>query len=127
MRQCILIDRRKDCHFLVFFAVCKARRAATHSTSQSGILNMTTTTLGRSLLRTWLLRPLLSASIINARHDAVECFTLSENVLTATKMHGHLKGMRNIPKVVKNIKVGKGVVSDWSGLVKVGLVKGCWL
>ena len=41
-----------------------------------GILNNTRTTLGKALLREWLLRPSTSIPVINARHDAVACFVL---------------------------------------------------
>src|ERR1700677_3687070 len=65
-----------------------------------GMLDNTRTTLGRSLLRTWLLMPSLSLEVINARHDAVECFTRLENIDIANVMHGQLKGIRNVPRVL---------------------------
>ncbi|KDR82897.1 hypothetical protein GALMADRAFT_220895 [Galerina marginata CBS 339.88] len=83
-----------------------------------GILNNTKTTLGRSLLRTWLLRPSLSLSEIRSRHDAVECFMRSENVATANILHNHLKGVKNIPRVMGLMKDGKAKLTDWQCLVK---------
>ncbi|KAG6907882.1 hypothetical protein DXG01_007046 [Tephrocybe rancida] len=84
-----------------------------------GILNGTNTSLGRSLLRTWLLRPSLSLDVINKRHDAVECFLHSENLVAAGSMHPHLKGIKNVPRMLSVLKTGRGKVSDWQGLVKV--------
>jgi len=84
-----------------------------------GILNGTKTTLGRSLLRTWLLRPSLSIPTIKARHDAVGCFLRSENIATATQLHNHLKGIKNMPRIMNLLRDGKGRVSEWQGLVKV--------
>ncbi|GLB38388.1 putative ATPase domain of DNA mismatch repair MUTS family protein [Lyophyllum shimeji] len=83
-----------------------------------GTLNVTKTSLGRSLLRTWLLRPSLSLAVINQRHNAVECFLRSENVLPASVMHGHLKGIKNVPRILRIMRAGKAKVSDWQGLVK---------
>ena len=84
-----------------------------------GMLDSTRTTLGRSLLRTWLLRPSLSLEVINARHDAVECFSRPENIDIANVMHGQLKGIKNVPRVIAALRAGKAVLSDWQGLVKV--------
>ncbi len=87
--------------------------------SYSGILNNTKTTLGRSLLRTWLLRPCLSISEITSRHDAIDCFINPENITVAKTLHTHLKGIKNTPRIVSIMKVGKAKLQDWQGLVKV--------
>jgi DNA mismatch repair protein MSH5 len=86
---------------------------------RAGTLNSTKTTLGRALLRTWLLRPSLSLSIIKARHDAVACFVSAENLVPAHTMHGHLKGIKNVPRILEIMRSGKAKMSDWQGLVKV--------
>ncbi|KAJ7134704.1 DNA mismatch repair protein MutS [Mycena epipterygia] len=83
-----------------------------------GTLNNTKTTLGRALLRTWLLRPSLSLPVIKARHDAVACFVSSENLVPAYAMHGHLKGIKNVPRILEIMRSGKAKMSDWQGLVK---------
>ncbi|KAF8890007.1 muts domain V-domain-containing protein [Gymnopilus junonius] len=83
-----------------------------------GILNNTKTTQGRSLLRTWLLRPSLSVSEIRSRHDAVECFMRAENLTTANALHNHLKGVKNVPRIMGLMKDGKAKLADWQGLVK---------
>ncbi|KAL5519837.1 hypothetical protein ACEPAG_1497 [Sanghuangporus baumii] len=83
-----------------------------------GILNSTRTTLGRFLLRQWLLRPSLSLLVINARHDAVECLTTPENIVTSDAMCAHLKGLRNIPRILRMLKVGKAGLNEWQGIVK---------
>ncbi|KAG6814232.1 hypothetical protein H0H92_015347 [Tricholoma furcatifolium] len=83
-----------------------------------GILNMTNTNMGRSLLRTWLLRPSLSLDVINKRHDAVECFIRPENLSSVKELHTHLKGIKNVPRMLSVLKTGKAKVSDWQGLLK---------
>ncbi|KAI6129695.1 muts domain V-domain-containing protein [Pisolithus croceorrhizus] len=83
-----------------------------------GIFNTTRTSLGRSLLRTWLLRPSLSLAVLEARHTAVECFLLPENTPAITALQTHLKGITNVPKTIKTLKCGKGTANDWQALVK---------
>ncbi|KAF8798995.1 hypothetical protein BYT27DRAFT_7177307 [Phlegmacium glaucopus] len=83
-----------------------------------GILNGTKTTMGRSLLRTWLLRPSLSISVIRFRQDAVACFLRSENLVTSNTMHNHLKGLKNVPRILGLMKDGRAKLSEWQGLVK---------
>ena len=85
-----------------------------------GILNHTKTTLGRALMREWLLRPTLSLSIVSDRHDAIACFMQPDNQTTAGTMHSHLNGIKNIPRILGLLKAGKARVSDWQCLVKVG-------
>ena len=84
-----------------------------------GILNGTKTNLGRQLLRTWLLRPSLSLSTISKRHDAVECFSRPENLATVNLIHNHVKGLKNMPRILKALASGKAQLRDWQGFVKV--------
>ncbi|CAA7258834.1 unnamed protein product [Cyclocybe aegerita] len=83
-----------------------------------GILNNTKTTLGRTLLRTWLLRPSLSLQVIRDRLDAVGCFVRPENLSSASLLRTHLKGLKNIPRIMGLMRTGKSKLVDWQGLVK---------
>ncbi|KAJ3525628.1 hypothetical protein NM688_g8376 [Phlebia brevispora] len=69
-------------------------------------------------MRQWLLRPSTSIPVIQARHDAVACFIRPENTSTATLMQTHLKGIKNVPKILGTLRTGKAQVADWQGLVK---------
>lgn len=84
-----------------------------------GILNNTKTSLGRSILRTWLFRPSLSIPVITARHDAIAAFLRPENLTTAHAMHSHLSGIKNIPRILGAMRNGKAGIGEWQGLVKV--------
>ena len=75
--------------------------------------------MGRSILRTWLLRPSLSIPVIRSRQDAVACFLHPENLVTSNAMHNHLKGLKNMPRVLGLMKDGRVKLSDWQALVKV--------
>jgi DNA mismatch repair ATPase MutS len=80
------------------------------------------TTLGRSLLQTWLLRPSCSLSVIKARHDAVACLLLPENLTITDDIRSQLKGIRNVPRCLSRIKSGRAKIAEWQGLVKVRLL-----
>ncbi|KAE9400467.1 hypothetical protein BT96DRAFT_965335 [Gymnopus androsaceus JB14] len=90
--------------------------------SLAGILNVTNTSLGRTLMRSWLLRPSLSLSVINARHDAVACFLRPENITTAKTLNGYLKGIKNVPRMLGILRSGKAKVIDWQVLLKFTLL-----
>lgn len=90
-----------------------------------GILNHTRSALGRSLMRTWFLRPLLSLQVIKERHDAVECFMRPENQVPSSTIHAHLKGIKNLPRILSTMKSGRAKLPDWQGLVKVWPVGLC--
>ncbi|KAL1736511.1 DNA mismatch repair protein MutS [Schizophyllum commune] len=83
-----------------------------------GIINTTKTTLGRQLLKTWFLRPSLSIPVITARHDAIDCFLSPDNNSPVRSMHGHLKGIKNVPRILATIKSGGATLVEWQGLVK---------
>jgi DNA mismatch repair protein MSH5 len=85
----------------------------------SGTLDYTKTALGRSLLRTWLLRPSLSLATISARHDAVTCFIDPQNFAVTGTMHTHLNGIKNVPKIFGAVRGGRGKLADWQAIVKV--------
>jgi DNA mismatch repair protein MSH5 len=84
------------------------------------MLDFTVTALGRELLRTWLMRPSCSSSVIQERHDAITCFLLPENMTASDYLHSQLKGTRNIPRVLARLKAGKAKSNEWQALVKVG-------
>ncbi|KAG6377088.1 muts domain V-domain-containing protein [Boletus reticuloceps] len=83
-----------------------------------GILNTTRTALGRSLLRTWFMRPSLSLQVLQARHDAIECFICAENLPVFGALQTQLRGIANIPKTLGLLRSGKGKFSDWQAIVK---------
>lgn len=109
--------RKKDYRYLVYtyFSLPSSRSLAW----SSGIMNTTRTALGRSLLRTWFIRPSLSLQVLQARHDAVECFLRAENLPVVSALQSQLQGITNIPKTLGFLRSGKGKISDWQALVKV--------
>lgn len=48
----------------------------------------------------------------------------AENLEPAHAMHNHLKGIKNVPRILGVMRTGRAKVSDWQGLVKVGFFLG---
>jgi len=104
---------------LSIYGVLESSSATQLCDSNAGILDNTRTTLGRNLLREWLLRPSLSLPIIAARHAAVACFVNPENMTTADEIQKHLSGIKNTPRILRMLKSGTAKVKDWQGVVEV--------
>ena len=119
MRRSTQLRRKRDYRYSVRVPPPNAVPCGFLLTKFIGLLDNTRTTLGRSLLRTWLLMPSLSLEVINARHDAIECFTRPENIDIANAMHGQLKGIKNVPRLLAALKADKAALANWQGLVKV--------
>jgi len=101
--------------------------AYTHSTAQqkqglslAALLQTTCTPQGTILLRSWLVRPLLSLADIRARHDAVECLVKPGNASIVGGLRGGLRGIKNLRRILGN-RLHKGVAEprDWRALLEV--------
>ncbi|KAF8756590.1 ATPase domain of DNA mismatch repair MUTS family, partial [Rhizoctonia solani] len=82
------------------------------------LLNHTSTYLGRSLLRRWCLRPSLSITTIDARHAAIQCFLLPENMSAASTIRANLRGLCQMPKTMALLRTGRGRLPEWRGVAK---------
>ncbi|OXC87107.1 DNA mismatch repair protein MSH5 [Cryptococcus neoformans] len=82
-----------------------------------GKLDSTVTPLGKKLLHTWHLRPLLDLSEISARHDAVQFFSSTENAPFTTSLRKIMKGVRNVPAHCTKLQTGRGGYVEWKCLV----------
>lgn len=92
----------------------------------TGKLDSTVTPLGKKLLHTWHLRPLLDLSEISARHDAVEFFSSAENAPIMTSLRKTMKGVRNVPAHCTKLQTGRGSYVEWKCLVDVSDVVNLW-
>ena len=75
--------------------------------------------MGKLLLKRWLLQPSLEIDILNARFDAVDCFSLPDNSHIAENLHKSLN-VKNIPRVIKSLIAGVNSVAMWQALNSVG-------
>ncbi|KWU42860.1 hypothetical protein RHOSPDRAFT_35589 [Rhodotorula sp. JG-1b] len=102
--------------------------AATHSRATKeglslfGIANLTRTPLGRAKMRDWFLRPSLELSVIEQRHDAVECFLREDNQHVVDAIRSHIREIKNTPLLLKKLGGGSMHMKDWQVVWKLTFV-----
>ncbi|KAA8906732.1 muts domain V-domain-containing protein [Sphaerosporella brunnea] len=85
-----------------------------------GIINMTRSPLGHRLLKQWFLRPSLSINVINERQESVAVLLRADNDHVIGTLGKSLKRVKNIPKILGQLKRGKGGAQrggEWSSVV----------
>ncbi|KAK9384476.1 muts domain V-domain-containing protein [Lipomyces mesembrius] len=82
-----------------------------------GILNSTVTPFGHQLLKSWFLRPSLSLPVITERHSAVALFVRPDNLHITYALKSSLKKIKNIPRLLTNLNMGKATLGDWKAII----------
>lgn len=104
-------------------------------------MNVAKTPLGRSLMKSWFLRPLLDFSQIEKRQDAVECFIRPENRAPliplavdeeslidsartlieeiAESIQSQFRLIKNGPRTLSILNMGRGSLRDWQTIWNV--------
>ncbi|KAG0501432.1 hypothetical protein HPP92_001504 [Vanilla planifolia] len=83
-----------------------------------GMFNKCVTPLGRRLLRSWFLRPILTLNLLNSRLNAVSFFLCCEELMSA--LRETLKSVRDIPFMLKKFNSPSALctVADWNAFMK---------
>ncbi|KAK4795156.1 hypothetical protein SAY86_013150 [Trapa natans] len=89
-----------------------------------GMMNKCSTTMGRRLLRSWFLRPILDLKKLNCRLDAISFFLRSEELMNS--LCATLKSVKDIPHILKKFNSPSSIStnSDWSSFLKASSVLG---
>uniref|UniRef100_A0A7N2M8A4 DNA mismatch repair protein MutS core domain-containing protein n=1 Tax=Quercus lobata TaxID=97700 RepID=A0A7N2M8A4_QUELO len=79
------------------------------------------TPMGRRLLRSWFLRPILDLENLNRRLNAISFFLCSEDLMAS--LRETLKSVKDVPHILKKFNAPSSVCScsDWIAFLKV-----CW-
>ena len=86
-----------------------------------GILNQTKTPLGKILLKSWFQRPSLEISLIKLRQSVISNLLKGDNQYLLNTLSGSLRGIKNLPKLLKNLNEGKGSLGAWRDIQKVSV------
>ena len=78
----------------------------------SGMLNLTVTPLGKKLLYSWMLRPLLDFDRIAERHNAVDLFAHPDFCHQVADLCRSLKTIKNVNVFCSKISRGRGTWRD---------------
>ncbi|WOK91851.1 hypothetical protein Cni_G00542 [Canna indica] len=83
-----------------------------------GMLNKCVTPMGRRLLRSWFLRPVLDLDILNNRLNTISFFLCCDEVMSA--LHETLKTVRDVPHMLKKFNSPSSLctTSDWNTFLK---------
>ncbi|KAI5805773.1 muts domain V-domain-containing protein [Geopyxis carbonaria] len=85
-----------------------------------GIMNLTRSTLGQRMLKQWFLRPTLNIEIILERNDGISMLLKPENSPATDAIQKFLRKVKNIPKIIGQLKRGKGSAQrggEWNSLM----------
>ncbi|PWW76611.1 hypothetical protein C7212DRAFT_357556 [Tuber magnatum] len=84
-----------------------------------GIMNLTRSPLGHTMLKQWFLRPSLSIEVINERQDAISAFLRPDTSHMIQVIGKSLRKIKNIPKILAGLRKGpgrEGRSGEWSAL-----------
>ncbi|XP_031503245.1 DNA mismatch repair protein MSH5 [Nymphaea colorata] len=97
---------------------CMGIGKAKEGFSVFGVLNKCVTTMGRRLMRSWFLRPMLDLEVLNERLDIISFFHFCEESTMA--LRGSLKHVKDIPRVLKKFNSPSYIASSdgWNTVIK---------
>ncbi|KAI8557568.1 hypothetical protein RHMOL_Rhmol04G0020400 [Rhododendron molle] len=83
-----------------------------------GMMNKCVTPMGRRLLRSWFLRPILDLDSLNYRLNAISFFHCSEELLAS--LRETLKSVKDIPHILKKFNSPSSACTpgDWTAFLK---------
>ncbi|XP_034886450.1 mutS protein homolog 5 isoform X1 [Mirounga leonina] len=99
-------------------SVYKVASGLKEGLSLFGILNRCRCKWGEKLLRLWFTRPTQDLGELNARLDVIQFFLLPQNLDIAQMLHRLLGHIKNVPLILKRMKLSHTKASDWQVLYK---------
>ncbi|XP_037699608.1 mutS protein homolog 5 isoform X4 [Choloepus didactylus] len=99
-------------------SVYKVASGLKEGLSLFGILNRCRSKWGEKLLRLWFTRPTQDLGELNSRLDVIQFFLLPPNLEMAQMLHRLLGHIKNVPLILKRMKLSHTKVSDWQVLYK---------
>ncbi|XP_071074503.1 mutS protein homolog 5 isoform X2 [Dasypus novemcinctus] len=99
-------------------SVYKVASGLKEGLSLFGILNRCRSKWGEKLLRLWFTRPTQDLGELNSRLDVIQFFLLPPNLDMAQMLHRLLGHIKNVPLILKRMKLSHTKVSDWQVLYK---------
>ncbi|XP_059292023.1 DNA mismatch repair protein MSH5 isoform X3 [Lycium ferocissimum] len=83
-----------------------------------GMMNKCVTPMGRRLLRSWFLRPILDLDNLNRRLDTISFFLSAEEI--SLSLRETLKSVKDIPRILKKFNSPSSISTsaDWAAFLK---------
>ncbi|XP_004711856.1 mutS protein homolog 5 [Echinops telfairi] len=99
-------------------SVYKVATGLKEGLSLFGILNRCRCKWGEKLLRLWFTRPTRDLGELNSRLEVIQFFLLPQNLDMAQILHRLLGHIKNVPLILKRMRLSHTKVSDWQVLYK---------
>ena len=90
--------------------LCETMRTKAKKGSLLWVLDKTKTAMGKRLMRSWVLQPLLNVNLINSRLNAVD--ELVSNVILRGDITEALSGVRDIERIMTKVVYGSANAKD---------------
>ncbi|CAO3628674.1 unnamed protein product [Cunninghamella echinulata] len=91
------------------------------SVSLFNLLNHTVSPGGKHLIKQWILQPTLDKRVLAIRHSSVDFITsieTSEGDGIIMELRGHLKHIKNIPRILSHIHEHHATSTEWHNLLQ---------
>ncbi|KAL0142774.1 DNA mismatch repair protein MutS [Mucor lusitanicus] len=88
------------------------------SLSLFGLLDKTTSVLGKQMLREWVSRPMTDKKALEDRHLAIGLFMASDMRDTSITLRSHLRHIKNIHRLLARVRESKAKANDWQYILK---------
>lgn len=73
--------------------------------------------MGQELMKSWFKRPSTNFNVIRARHELVSVFVEPTTADIIKSLRRILRSLKNIPRVLEDISVGRAKIEDWYALL----------
>jgi DNA mismatch repair protein MSH5 len=73
--------------------------------------------MGQELMKSWFKQPSTNVHIIRARHELISVFVEPTSTDMVKGLRKLLRSLKNIPRVLGDISVGRAKIEDWSALL----------
>ncbi|KAK4514100.1 RNA pol II transcription cofactor [Mucor velutinosus] len=83
-----------------------------------GLLNKTTSVLGKEMLREWVSRPMTDKMALEDRHLAIGLFMASDMRDKSIALRSHLRHIKNIHRLLVRVRESKAKTNDWQYILK---------
>ena len=90
--------------------ICETMRSKSKKGSLLWVLDKTRTAMGKRLLRSWIVKPLMNITQINLRQNAVE--ELYSDTIMRGEIAEHLSGIRDIERIMTKVVYGSATARD---------------
>ncbi|XP_038048492.1 mutS protein homolog 5-like isoform X2 [Patiria miniata] len=95
-----------------------AGSGAKEGLSLFGILNKTKSVVGSKLMRVWFMRPSCDLALLTQRQNAIAFFLASVNTEVTSTLQECLKQVKNVARILKQMRQAQASVGDWQALYK---------